>query len=233
LNGVPEILKESYGRIGKFPSLAQVAKSMGLGFRACSRAATSRVVSLPKKLRSIVILLSRPGPFPWSREDLWEWVRMRSTVATMECDVPRTARLAEFVSSLVESRSPQSIRKGLFKAFIGFTLPQVWAMEVVGLHDWWTKEVVAPYKEPMFHVITEYEEFVGQFQSASKESAESLSEVLDIFEKMERLACRLPVKVNLFRNMEAVVSGSRERFPKTVRRWVQFQRRIRDMSPVE
>jgi hypothetical protein len=228
LNGVPEILKESYGRIGKFPSLASIAKSMGLGFRAASRAATSRVVALPKKLRSIVVLLSRPGVFPWSRETLWEWIRMRSTVATMEPRSPDYGAITEFVTQLMLSRSPQSIRKGLFKAFIGFTLPQVWAMEVVDLHGWWTKEVVTPYKDPMLKVITEYEELLTQNQSASKEDTDAfLSGVLDSFEKMERLACRLPVKVELFRNMETVISGSRERFPKTVRRWVQFQRRLR------
>jgi hypothetical protein len=231
LNGIREILKESHDRIGKFPSLAQVAKSMGLGFRAASRAATSRIVKLPKKLRSIVVLLSRPGSFPWSRETLWEWIRMRSTVTTMERRPSDSEAVMEFVSKLVSSRSPQAIRKGLFRAFVGFTLPQVWAMEVVGLHEWWAKEVVAPYKEPMFHVITEYEALVGQFQNADKgDSDEFLSEILSSFEKMEALACRLPVKVSLTRNMETVVSGRRERFPKTVRRWSQFQRRLRAKS---
>jgi hypothetical protein len=231
LNGVPEILTESYGRIGKFPSLASIAKSMGLGYKAASRAATSRIVSLPKKLRSIVVLLSRPGSFPWSRKTLWEWIRMRSTVATMEPRLPNYGAITDFVSKLVASRSPQSIRKGLFKAFVGFTLPQVWAMEVVGLHGWWTEEVVGPYKEPMFKVIAEYEELVSQNQNANREDTDDfLSGVLDSFEKMERLACRLPVKVELFRNMETVISGSRERFPKTVRRWVQFQRRLKGVD---
>jgi len=231
LNGVPEILKESYGRIGKFPSLAQIAKSMGLGFRAASRAATSSVLSLPRKLRSIVVLLSRPGIFPWSRETLGEWARLRSTSATMESSFLDYESITEFVTKLVTSRSPQTIRKGLFRAFVGFTLPQVWAMEVVGLHEWWAKEVVAPYKEPMLQVTNEYEELLGQFQNASKEESDTfLSDILGRFEEMERLACRLPVKVSLIRDMEVVISGVRERFPKTVRRWVQFQRRLRRKS---
>lgn len=225
VNGVPEVLKVSRDRVGKFPSLYSIARSMGLGFKAATRAATSRVVSLPKRLRSIVVILSRPGPFPWSRNNLWEWVRMRSTVATMEPRDPQYAAITDRVRHLVETRSPQSIRKGLFRAFVGFTLPQVWAMEVVGLHEWWSKYVVAPYKEPMFQVITEYELLVSQFQSSKSEVSDVLqSEILSKFEEMERLACRLPVKVELSRNMETVVSGSRDRFPKTIRRWVQFQR---------
>lgn len=230
-NGVPEVVKQCKDRVGKFPSLYSIARSMGLGFKAATRAATSRVASLPKKLRSTVLVLSRPGPFPWSRETLWEWIRMRSTVATMEPRVRQYSAVTEWVRHLVSSRTPQSIRKGLFKAFIGFTLPQVWAMEVVGLHEWWAKEVVAPYKDPMFRVITEYESLVDQFQSAPEEVSDVVqSEILRKFEEMERLACRLPVKVELSRNMETVVSGSRDRFPKTVRRWVQAQRILRDSA---
>lgn len=231
VNGVPEVLKVSRDRVGKFPSLYSIARSMGIGFKAATRAATSRVESLPKKLRSIVVILSRPGPFPWSRETLWEWVRMRSTVATMEPRLPWYDALTKRLLHLVKSRSPQTIRKGLFKAFVGFTLPQKWAMEVVGLHEWWGREVVAPYKEPMFQVITEYEQLVDRFQSAEGENTDVFqSEILSLFEKMERLACRLPVKVELSRNLRDVVSGSRDRFPKTVRRWVQFQRVLRESA---
>jgi hypothetical protein len=228
VNGLPEILTGSLGRIGKFPSLYSIARSLGIGFKGATRAATSRIVKLPKRLRSAVLVLSRPGPFPWSRETLWDWVRMRSLVSVRDSGATWTVAITEFVRSLIVARSPQVVRRSLFRAFQGFTLPSVWAQEVVGLHEWWAKEVVAPYKEPMFATITEYESLIDQFHSKDGEISDQLqSEILESFEKLERLACRLPVKVELSRNIKDVVQGASDRFPKTVRRWVQFQRRLR------
>lgn len=231
INGIPEIVKSSQDRVGKFASLYSIARSMGLGFKAATRAATSRIVSLPKRLRSMVLVLTRPGSLPWSCKTLGEWLSQRSTVTHREFSVPSKTAIADRVSQLVNSRTPQSIRRGLFKAFAGFSLPRAYTLDGVGVPDWWTKSVVAPYKEPMFKVITEFEACVAQYQSMGTETSELvLSDILSKFEEMERLACRLPVKVELSRNMETVVSGRRERFPKTVRRWCQLQRLARAAS---
>jgi len=231
LNGVPEIVKSVQDRVGKFPSLYSVCRSMGFGFKAGTRAATSRILSLPKKLRSIVVVLARPGVLPWARENLWEWIRMRSLSKVVDYRAEWKGPLLDKLRQLIESKTPQSVRKGLFRAFVGFSLPQEWAERGVGLRDWWAEQVVKPYKEPMFAVIEEYEQLIAQTNQCVEEDAESvLSDVLELQAKLETLACRLPVKVDLKRNMEVVISGSRARFPKTARRWLQFNRVLRGSS---
>jgi hypothetical protein len=231
LNGVPEIVKTVQDRVGKFPSLYSISRSMGLGFKASTRAATSRIVKLPKRLRSMVVVLTRPGTLPWSRDTLWEWIRLRSVSYVSQARAEYFGPMMDRVRQLIDAKSPQSVRKGLFRAFTGFNLPHEWAERGVGLHDWWTTNVVKPYKEPMFEVITEYEQLVATLHQKTEEDAEEvLSDVLELHEQLERLSCRLPVKVDLKRNMEVVISGSRERFPKTVRRWRQFNRLLRKSS---
>jgi hypothetical protein len=231
VNGVPEVLTSLRARVGKFPSLYQVGRSLGFGFKASSSSATSRVVSLPRRLRDAVLVLSRPGPFPWSRKDLWEWFRMRSTVATTDVSSLGIASITSFIYHLMASRPSAGIRKALYRALVPFTLPQEWAEEEVGLHEWWANSVKAPYREPMLAVITEYETKVFQIQQRDVKTEEDISALLDSFEAIESLACRLPVKVELTRNVKDVVHGSSERFPKTVRRWRQVNRRF-GSSPI-
>lgn len=226
INGVPEVLTSLKARVGKFPSLYQIGRSLGFGFKASSRAATSLVVTLPRRLRDAVLVLSRPGTLPWSRKDLWEWFRMRSTVATSDLGLSDIESVTSFVYHLMASRPSAAIRKALYKALVPFTLPSAWAEEEVGLHEWWANCVKAPYREPMLAVITEYEAKVFQIQQRIVKTEEDISALLDAFEAIEKLACKLPVKVELTRNVKDVVLGSSERFPKTVRRWRQVHRRF-------
>jgi hypothetical protein len=232
VNGVGEALKTSHDRVGKFPSIYQIARSMGFGFKAASRAATSSVEKLPKRLKSIVLVLSRPGSLPWSKQDLLQWISMKSTVSNYSHREAWSGSIQDWILHLCELTTPRALRRKVWDAFKGYTLPQRWAEEVVGLHEWWDKEVKSPYRDPMYALITEYEAKVDQIRSSEKAiSSESALELLDTFEAMEKLACRLPVKVELKRNIKDVVRGVADRFPKTVRRWNQFRRRVKVFKP--
>lgn len=230
VNGIPEVINSLWGRVGKFPSLYQVVRSMGFGFKAGTRAATSRVVTLPRRVRDAVLVLSRPGNLPWSRKDLWEWFRMRSTVSTADDIQESRETCGKFLRHLLKSRPSESIRKSLFKAMQPFTAPREWAEEEVEIHEWWSKFIKQPYKDPLLAVINEYEAKAYQFQSKEFLTVEDLSVLLELFEELERLAARLPVKVDLMRNMKDVVHHTSTRYPKTVRRWRQVNRKIRQGS---
>lgn len=230
VNGIPEVVNSLWGRVGKFPSLYQIVRSMGFGFKAGTRAATSRVVTLPRRVRDAVLVLSRPGNLPWSRKDLWEWFRMRTTFSVADDLEGSRESVGRFLRHLIKSRSPESIRKGLYRALVPFTPPKAWAEEEVEMFEWWNKFIKQPYKDPLLAVINEYEVKIFEFQSKEFLTTEDLSALLELFEEIERLATRLPVKVELQRSMKDVIRPASSRFPKTVRRWRQVNRKIRQGS---
>jgi hypothetical protein len=215
-------------KTGKLPSLSLLAKALGFGFKACSSAATSRITDLPRMLRSIVILLSRPGA-ALGVDDVWQWVRLKryNSVA------PATKRWYESVTSIARQRildrDTRPVAKSLYQAFVGFSLAQKFRYEVVELTQWWAETIVKPYKQPMLDLIEEFKDT----QAAIRDEEVQLDDVslvilLERLEKLEGLLCKLPTSVDLFRNMLMTMGMERKKQPKSVRLWrklTQFTRR--------
>lgn len=228
VSGVPEIMKIIEAKTGKLPTLSLLAKALGFGFKACSSAATSRILDLPRMLRSIVILLSRPGQ-ALGVDDAWQWVRLKryNSVA------PATKRWYESVSHIARQRilerDTQPVARSLYKAFVGFGLPKEFREEVVQLTQWWADTVVKPYKQPMLDLIEEFKDTQLKIKDEEVQLDDvSLIVLLERLEHMESLLCKLPTSVDLFRNMLMTMGMERKKQPKSVRLWrklTQWSRR--------
>jgi hypothetical protein len=224
VSGVPEIVKTVKERTGKLLSLASIGKCIGLGYKACSSASTRRIMDMPNILRSIVILLTRPGA-SMGVKDLWEWIRLKRYNSSAKASKGWCVSVIDSVRERLTSRNTRDVRKKLFKVFVPFQLDREFTMEVVDLGSWWTKEIKEPYKQPMLDAITEFEEVQNGLSSEiDGYSEENLLAIIDRFDHLEQLLCKLPTAVDLVRDMSAVAGFSRPRKPKQVRLWRKLSR---------
>jgi len=76
---VPEVVAASKQRHGKEVTLYQIARYIGVGFKAASAAATRQLSGLPRILSSAVLLMTRPGA-PFGVATLYEWYRKTSVL---------------------------------------------------------------------------------------------------------------------------------------------------------
>jgi hypothetical protein len=224
VSGVPEIVKTVKERTGKLLSLASISKCIGLGYKACSSASTRRIKDMPNMLRSIVVLLTRPGA-SMGVNDLWEWIRLKRYNSFGKATKGWCASVIDAIRDRLTSRDTREVRKKLFKVFVPFQLERRFTEEVVDLGGWWTSEIKEPYKAPMLDAITEFEEVQkGLTSEIDGYSEENLLAIIDRFDHLEALLCKLPTAVNLVRDMSEVSGFSRPRRPKQVRLWRKLSR---------
>jgi hypothetical protein len=226
VTGVPEVVKASEDRTGCLPSLFLVLRSMGLGFKASSRAATSRLSELSRRSRSIVLLLTRPGTISkWAARNVWDWYKQDRFCQVRPTHPSWGAPVIESVRSRIAAVDLVRIRKSLFEAFRGFHLDPKYG-DVDGLWDWYQDTVVDAYRAPMVDTVNEFDGIryrvlehspIGDVGAGEELFILSMFQALDT---IEALAARLPTKVNVLRGLDAVQQrGPRVRVPKTLRMW--------------
>jgi hypothetical protein len=224
VSGVPEIVQTVKERTGKLLSLASIGRCMGLGYKACSGAATSRIKDLPNKLRSVIILLSRPGA-SMGVNDLWQWIRLKRYNSFGKATKGWCVSVIDTIRQRLISRDTRETRKKLWKVFVPFQLDRVHTVETVDLGDWWTRTIKDPYKAPMLDAISEFEEVQKDLSSQlDGYTEENLLSIIDRYDHLEALLCKLPTAVNLVRDMSEVSGFSRPRRPKQVRLWRKLSR---------
>lgn len=226
VTGVPEVLKASEDRTGRLPSLFCILRSMGLGFKVSSRAATSRLLDLSKRARSIVLLITRPGSISkWAARNVWDWYKQDRF-----CQVRPTHPLwgepvIESIRSRIAGIDLVRIRKGLWNAFRGFHLDPEYG-DVPELREWFEDQVARSYRQPMVRAINEFDAIKSRVMEDSPIGPIGDGEelfILSMFQALdtiEALAARLPTKVSVIRSLDAVQGrGPRVRVPKTLRMW--------------
>lgn len=224
VSGVPEIVKTVKERTGKLLSLASIGKCIGFGYKACSGASTRRISDLPNMLRSIVILLTRPGA-SMGVKDLWEWIRLKRYNSSAKASKGWCVSVIDTIRQRLISRDTREVRKKLFRVFVPFQLERYFTEEVVDLGSWWTSMIKEPYKQPMLDAITEFEEVQkGLTTDLDEYTEETLLQIIDRYDHLEALLCKLPTAVNLVRDMSEVSGFSRPRRPKQVRLWRKLSR---------
>jgi hypothetical protein len=224
VSGVPEIVKTVKERTGKLLSLASIGKCIGLGYKSCSSASTRRILDMPNKLRSIVILLSRPGASMGVR-DLWEWIRLKRYNSPGKATKGWCVSVIDTIRDRLISRDTREVRKKLWKVFGPFQLDRTFTEEVVDLGEWWTSFIKKPYKQPMLDAIGEFEEVKDKLASGlDGYTEENLLSIIDTFDHLEALLCKLPTAVSLVRDMSEISGFSRPRRPKQVRLWRKLSR---------
>lgn len=238
VTGVPETVKSSSGRLGVWPSLYSVLRSMGLGFRTASRAATSRLGDLSRRARSIVLLLTRPGVSPWSARNLWDWYRQDKFCHARPVNRLWGSPVVQLIRSRIEAVDLVRIRKSLWEAYKPFHLDKDF-LAIEGLFEWFEEEVASEYRAPMVRSINEFDAIKSRVVEQSPMENLGTGEeffILSMFEALdtiESLAAKLPTKVSVFRSLNASMQkGHGRRVPKTLRLWKKVNVVLERPTPV-
>lgn len=77
VSAVPEVIRAAEGLGGFVLSSFQIGKFIGMGMRVSSKLGTTLVTKLPRRARSLLILLTHPGA-PRASPDLWSWLRLKT-----------------------------------------------------------------------------------------------------------------------------------------------------------
>lgn len=225
VTGVPEVLKASEARTGRLPSLFCILRSMGLGFKVSSRAATSRLMNLSKRARSIVLLITRPGGISkWMARNVWDWYKQDRFCHVRPTHPSWGGPVIDAIRSRIAAVDLVRIRKGLWNAFKGFHLDPEYG-DVPELREWFEDSVARSYRAPMVRAINEFDAIKSRVLEDSPISSIGDGEelfILSMFQALdtiEALAARLPSKVSVIRNLSAVQKRERVRVPKTLRMW--------------
>jgi hypothetical protein len=237
VTGVPEVLKASEARTGRLPSIFSIMRSLGLGFKASSSAATSRLMDLSRRARSIVLLLTRPGTSKWSARNVWDWYKQDRFCSVRPTHTSWGGPVMDVIRSRIEAVDLVRIRRSLWNAFKTFHLDREY-VEVEGLARWFEDEVAESYRAPMVESIQEFDAIKHRVLDDSPMDDLGAGEeiyLLSMFQALdtiEALAARLPSKVTVVRSMSAVMHKSeRVRVPKTLRMWRKVNKVLEKPQP--
>jgi hypothetical protein len=237
VTGVPEVLKASKDRTGRLPSMFTIMRSMGLGFRVSCSAATSRLVNLSRRARSIVLLLTRPGVSEWSTRNVWDWYKLDRLTSIRPTHPSWGDPVLSSIVSRVRAVNLPKIRISLFNAFKTFHLDRTYGGTIDGLARWFMDEVQESYQGPMIQSIKEFDAIrdrvitdapMGEMGDGEEIFLLSMFQSL---ETIEALAARLPSKVQVVRSMTAMQKMVRPRVPKTLRMWKKINRVLEAPTP--
>jgi hypothetical protein len=220
---VPEVVSVVERITGRVLSSFQIAKFVGVGFKAASGADNKALWKLPRKLRSTLILLLRPGA-PRGAADLWEWLRAKSLRGL----------------TLTEPKSVEALGKYLVEWAKKERFPRLLKLLEVNLEKfipdrtWQTKESFDRYstwfdlyiRQPLRQDFMVQRMFVegllrkiGPFYIASDKS---ITELLTQLEEFEKEIASIPKEV--VRHKSQLAETSVPLLPNLVRKWSDLGR---------
>jgi len=245
---VPEVLAACEAKLGIEIPLYQVARYIGVGFKAASAASARVLTGLPRILSSTLLLLLRPGA-PRGAASLLDWYlavtmtgNTRAKVRVSDEEKIFTLIWSEVVDSVLEPalKRVQSVVDNLFipntgkKALLRQEHPMGDAF--TGEYTLWFKSVVKP-------------RFISKFTSAIDQAGEILREAKKVWDRERDLTKSLrliesclsilalvPTRINLVRRETEEVEISNAQvvqvlIPRSVKRWRKVAKFVERKAP--
>lgn len=231
-----ELAKEVLSRTGKRPSFYMMARFVNLGYKMCCKIAEKRIVTLSRKARSIVLLLTRPGS-SHGVDSLLSWYSMtRANGPFLNLDNVWN-RIADSTLERIRRFQAVRLRARLFKALVSFDLVQYWKrsrkeysdpMAWFGVSTWWEENVIAPFKAPMLKKLDEIDADIARINAIIRDKDESsLLTLLQAMEDLEEQIALVPVKTAFERDIEDQIGLKSDKYPRRVRAWNRISKRFR------
>jgi hypothetical protein len=233
---VPEVIAACELRLGMELPLYQIARYMGVGFKAASAASERVLHGLPKILTSALLLLLRPGA-PRGAASLLDWylaVNMAGSARAKVKVADEEKIFGAIWSEVVDSVLAPALRR-FRKVAADLVIPNNGKKSLPKqehpLGEEFTQEYAAWFKSSVVPVFTR------KFRSAIDQAGEvlrqakkvwdrerDLSKSLTLIESCLSILALVPTRVNIVRREESEVPTS-DKFlstvlvPRSVRRW--------------
>lgn len=215
---VPEVIKISERLTGKKLSGFNIARFLGVGFKAGSGADNRPFLYLPKILSRVLILLHRPGA-PRGVANLFDWLRLHSSMSAVEtdqkartsltdylvkwCKTERFPRLLLLMSSNMEKFVPAQTYEGSTKIF------EVYA-------KWFHNYIREPLMQDFTIKRMEVEAILRGMSTIILPTEKEVCNLLSAVDSFEDLIGEIPSKVlrhssQMFGKAEALATANRAR----------------------
>lgn len=229
---VPEVISacESRPGIGEI-SLYQIARYLGVGYKSASAAAARLLLELPRNLRSVLILLLRPGA-PRGLPSLMEWYKAQTAMSGSLATKGDSDGLWELSWAAVVDGRLAPVLKRFRKIVNGFTLPeQTLGQDSTGPFRQWFKALVA---DPILGQATRAVDHAGDALREAKKARDrsGLEKALNLLEQIECDLAMIPVEVKAtLRKEDEDPSIRKVLLPLSVKRWIAAGKFIERKRP--
>jgi hypothetical protein len=245
---VPEVLAACEARLGIEIPLYQVARYIGVGFKAASAAPARVLTGLPRILSSALLLLLRPGA-PRGAASLLDWYlavtmtgKSRAKVKVSDEEKIFTLIWSEVVDSVLGPalKRVQSVVDNLFIPDNGKrSLPRQehpMGDEFTSSYTAWFKDVIKPRFISKF--ISAIDQAGAILHEAKKvwDRERNLSKSLRLIESCLSILALVPTRINLVRREteESEISNVdvlRVLIPRSVKRWRKVAKFVERKAP--
>lgn len=198
---VPEVIRACEGLTGKTTSIFRISKYMGAGLRASSAAGNRILGKLPRKLRSLLILISHPSSVR-PEGTLWSWLTMASfgrkafrSAEVKGRDSVQKALLRritiEFVPR-IEKRVSLILSK--FELNLNLPFPPSGRLEERCL-AWWRDYIIEDLQASFDFKMGDIKLMIHKLSGSVMPSENEINSVLGACDEIEKVAAALPVAV--------------------------------------
>lgn len=221
---VPEVISVVERLTGKVLSTFQIAKYMGVGFRAASGADHKSLWLLPRRLRSTLILLLRPGA-PRGADDAWAWLRAKSLRGQAVVNARSVEALgAHLVKWASKERFPRLLK--LLETNLNKFVPQkTWHATEDHYKEYltWFDTYVTQFLRQDFMVQRMHiEGLLRGLQPFYLSSDKAITDLLNSIEEFESEISEIPKEVA--RHKSQLAETSVKLLPNLVDRWISLGR---------
>jgi hypothetical protein len=221
---VPEVISVVERITGKVLSSFQIAKYIGCGFRGASGADNKALWLLPKKLRSTLILLLRPGA-PRGAANLWDWLRAKTLRGITLCPPKSVDALGKYlVKWASEERLPRLLK--LLEVNLNKFIPgqsfEVNEEMFSRYATWFDLYITQPLKQDFMVQRMNVEGLLRKIRPFYLSSDKAITDLLTELEEFEREITAIPKEV--VRHKSQLAETSVPLLPNLVRKWTDLGR---------
>lgn len=234
---VPEVIASASSRTGRVLSLFSVARYMGIGFKAASGASNKMYRKMPRKLRSALLLMTRPGSVR-PVKSLWDWVR---SVSFEKRSAPSPSEVNVYAKYLVAlSRKRLEVLMGRLEKNLSKFLPvQTWEPNEAYFKEylrWFKLYIVEPLQQDFYVQRITIEGKIRKIHPLIMPTDREVNELLAALDELERDIAAIPVELHRHSSQRKLKTGI-PLIPSLVSQWLTAKERLgsasRNLVPVE
>lgn len=217
---VPEIVSASYAKTGKVLSNFLIGKFIGVGYKACSGADNKAFRALPRKLRSALLLLMRPGSVK-PVTSLFDWVK---AVSFTRKSSPGPKEVNVYAKYLVShSRKRLEVLMARLETNLSKFVPvQTWEPSEAYFKEyvkWFKLYIVEPLQQDFYVQRITIEGKIRKIHPLRLPTDREVSELLGALDDLERDIGAIPVEV-IRHSSQRKLKTSIPLIPSLVRSWL-------------
>lgn len=232
---VPEVIRACENLTGSKTSVYRIARYLGVGMRGASAAGNRLYVRLPRKLRSVLILISRPNSirsvgstFQWLTGASYGNVKSRNPTVKGRDSVQKSLLLyvKQVFLPRLEARFARILSKFELNLNMGFP-PKGRSLE--DCQRWWRDYIIEDLQSTFDWDYSEVKLMVSKLSGSVMPSEKELNSLLEACEAVEKVAASIPAEVLSIKPKsplkEAKVASLE---PRWVKMWRTLNQAMRD-----